>query len=275
MGVGNQLHSLSATTTYSVTVNIQGVGVESTPTLGLYVTPRGGTETLLKTEALTLTAFTDGKMTTSFTPPVTGEYTFRAAIESAIPSDSNSANNEATLDISGLPPGYSVSGRVQAKIYFSPIPWVEITDELGQKTFAKGDCLYTLKNIQPGNHTLTMVKDGVLFDPVTFEVTNANITDFALEGTPVKFKIFGSGLQVPGVVVSDGVGNQVLTDSIGRFATRNLLPGTYTLTFSKPGYLFSPSSVTVQVVDNDVYFLQNFVITVLGNNVYLPMVLRR
>jgi hypothetical protein len=101
------LHALTAGTDYTLTVAMHGAGIDTTPTLDLYVKPSGGAETLLSSQVVTLPAFVDTSMTASFNTAVSGEYTFRAVLTSTTPPDSNAANNQATLEISGLPKTYS------------------------------------------------------------------------------------------------------------------------------------------------------------------------
>ena len=122
---GDTPHSLDAGVTCTLKVNIRGVGVDSTPTLSLYSTLKGGTETLVKTEMLTLPAFGQVDMTARFTPATTGEYTFRAVIDSSTPTDSNAANNQAVLKVEGNSPSIPSRGMCLQKnitIPFTGLP---------------------------------------------------------------------------------------------------------------------------------------------------------
>ncbi|MFC2036403.1 clostripain-related cysteine peptidase [Chloroflexota bacterium] len=64
-----------------------------------------------------------------------------------------------------------------------------------------------------------------------------------------------SGNPVPGVVVVGGAGGHAVTDATGAYAFQELLEGTYTITPTKTGYKFTPSSRTITVppdaVDQD------------------------
>jgi len=60
----------------------------------------------------------------------------------------------------------------------------------------------------------------------------------------------GSGNPISGVTISDGAGHTATTDSNGNYTLSGLAAGTYTITPSKSGYTFSPTSRTVSVPPN-------------------------
>lgn len=70
---------------------------------------------------------------------------------------------------------------------------------------------------------------------------------------------------VPGVTITDGVGDSALTDSDGYFVLTGLLAGTYTITPSKNGYSFSPLSLTESVPPS--VSTPNFIATALPSTV--------
>jgi len=57
----------------------------------------------------------------------------------------------------------------------------------------------------------------------------------------------GSGNPIPDVTISDNAGHTTTTGSDGRYILSGLAAGTYTITPSKSGYIFSPASRTVTV----------------------------
>lgn len=57
----------------------------------------------------------------------------------------------------------------------------------------------------------------------------------------------GSGNPISGVTIADGAGHTAVTDSSGNYVFSGLAAGTYTITPSKSGYVFSPASRAVSV----------------------------
>ena len=61
---------------------------------------------------------------------------------------------------------------------------------------------------------------------------------------------YPDGAPIPGVMISDGAGHITFTDSNGRYTLSGLTAGAYTITPSKFGFTFSPSSRVVVVPPN-------------------------
>ncbi len=87
-------------------------------------------------------------------------------------------------------------------------------------------------------------------DSVDYYFDNA-----ALHG-PNHYAISGRVLDgltvVPDVTVTNGAEHTARSDASGEFILRDLPPGTYTLTPSKTGYLFAPTSRTIVIRESDI-----------------------
>lgn len=83
----------------------------------------------------------------------------------------------------------------------------------------------------------------------------------------------GSGKPLSGAVISDNAGHTTTTGSDGTYVLANLPAGTYTLTPSKSGYTFAPSSRTMSVPPDATG--QGFVATREPAGVFLPVILRQ
>ena len=148
--------------------------------------------------------------------------------------------------------GYSISGRV-VDISGNPIPGVTISDNTGHTTTTGSDGRYTLSGLVAGTYTITPNKSGYTFSPPSRTVTvppDATGVDFT--GSLLIYSISGrvmdsSGNPISGVTISDNAGHTTTTGSDGRYTLSGLAAGTYTITPSKSGYTFSPTSRTVTV----------------------------
>ena len=81
-----------------------------------------------------------------------------------------------------------------------------------------------------------------------------------------------NGDALSGVTVSAGAGVEATTNANGDYAITDLITGTYTLTPTKSGYTFSPSSRIVSVPPSATG--QDFVESYALRPVYLPLILR-
>ncbi len=80
-------------------------------------------------------------------------------------------------------------------------------------------------------------------------------TLYAISGT-----VSSSGAGLQGVVVSLDSGRAVVTDASGNYTFKNIANGSHTITPARLGYTFSPSTLTVKVMDADVEGI-NYVVT--------------
>ena len=121
---------------------------------------------------------------------------------------------------------------------------------------------YTFADMPNGTYTIAPSKPGYTFTPAsrTVTVNGGNVTgiDFTAEGVPTSWSM--SGTISPGaagsyaLVTVAGGGTPVLrsADATGNFAFSGLSNGTYTVTPSKPGFVFSPASQSVTINGADV-----------------------
>lgn len=159
-------------------------------------------------------------------------------------------------DFTGTPivQTYSISGRIADGSNVS-IPSVSVTDGAGHTATTDASGNFAFSGLPPGSYTLTPSKSGYTFNPanravsVPPDVTSQNFTGTAIVSTySISGRIAdGNNVSIPSVSVTDGAGHTATTDANGNFAFSGLPSGSYTLTPSKSGYIFSPSSRAVSV----------------------------
>jgi Bacterial pre-peptidase C-terminal domain len=148
---------------------------------------------------------------------------------------------------------FSISGNV-ATSGAAAISGVTINYGSGSVTTdASGN--YTISGLANGTYTLTPSLSGATFSPTSMSVTvsSANVTGQNFVGTlsATTFSISGNiatsaSAAISGVTVSYGSGSAT-TDASGNYTISGLANGTYTLTPSKTGFTFSPTSLSATV----------------------------
>ena len=114
---------------------------------------------------------------------------------------------------------------------------------------------YTLSAVPVGNYTLTPTKSGYSFTPTTSNLIVAgNLSGQNFTGTLITYSVSGrivdsSSNALVGVTVTDGT-RTALTDASGIYTLTGVLPGSYTLTPTKIGYSFTPTTSNLTVADN-------------------------
>jgi hypothetical protein len=109
-------------------------------------------------------------------------------------------------------------------------------------------------------------------------VTSGNTTpgiDFVLAGgSTVTGRVTDNGNGLSGVAITDADGRSVFTGANGYYTATALITGTYTVSASKAGYLFTPSSRIITVPPNATG--QDFVTFVFTPTdfIYLPLITR-
>ncbi|RRR73443.1 MAG: hypothetical protein EI684_08725 [Candidatus Viridilinea halotolerans] len=149
----------------------------------------------------------------------------------------------------------SVSGRVTlnntglAGVTISDGTRTAITDSNGN---------YTLSGLPAGSYTLTPTRSGYTFSPTSRNVTvSGNLTGqnfTATEQQAATYSVRGrittnDGTALAGVTISDGT-RTTTSDSNGNYTLSGLPAGSYTLTPTRSGYTFSPTSRNVTVSGN-------------------------
>ncbi len=143
------------------------------------------------------------------------------------------------------------SGRsdVSVLITGNSVNQTKITDSNGY---------YAFSGLANGTYTITPSKSGYTFNPPsrgvtisgsdkTAETIIATTTGFGYTVTGI-IREGGSGLSGVSIrITGNSVDQTTITDSNGAYAFSGLANGTYTITPSKSGYSFTPSSVQVTV----------------------------
>lgn len=153
--------------------------------------------------------------------------------------------------IAKLGVGYTVSGRVTDTVG-DCLEDVVLSTGGGYSTTTDISGVYTVA-LPPGVHTLTPIKSGYHFNPLSRTITvppdatEQNFTAILLTYTITGRIADGNGVGVVGVTLTDGAGISVTTDGNGRYQIPELLPDAYTLTPAKNDYLFIPEFRTISV----------------------------
>lgn len=145
--------------------------------------------------------------------------------------------------------GDSGLAGVSVRITGNSVDQTAITDSNGT---------YAFSDISDGTYAITPSKSGYTFNPASATVTISGSDKTA--GIIIATKA-GYGYTVTGIIregdsglagvsvriTSSSVDQTTITDSNGAYAFSNLANGTYTITPSKAGYSFTPSSAQVTV----------------------------
>ena len=153
--------------------------------------------------------------------------------------------------------GYLVSGQVTG-LPFGQIctlavtggasPFTVTTDSSGNYSFTgAASTTYTVTPAYPGD----AFTPAYLSVPVTWPVTGQNftaapvVTTYSLKGT-----VTLSSVALPGVQVNLSGPASIATATAydGTYSFNGLLPGTYAIAFSRPGYGFSPAGYPTEVI---------------------------
>ncbi|HOW80923.1 MAG TPA: CapA family protein [Spirochaetota bacterium] len=126
------------------------------------------------------------------------------------------------------------------------------------------DGRYEADNLYNGTYTVAPSGEGYTFNPVSRSVhisgSDRDDIDFTAAADPEPVWSLGGtitsgGAALSGVSVSVSLGGDLVasvqTDSQGEYRAENLAAGTYTVTPSRSGYEFTPSSLTVTISGSD------------------------
>ncbi|WP_129630290.1 clostripain-related cysteine peptidase [Candidatus Oscillochloris fontis] len=148
---------------------------------------------------------------------------------------------------------YSISGRITTSSG-AGLGSVSVSDGTRTATTnSTGD--YTLSGVPAGNYTLTTSRSGYSFSPTTRSISvSGNLTGQNFTGTLLTYSVSGrittsSGTAISGVTVSDGT-RTATTNSTGDYTLSGVPAGSYTLTPTKSGYSFSPTTRSINVSGN-------------------------
>jgi hypothetical protein len=110
---------------------------------------------------------------------------------------------------------------------------------------------FSFGGISNGPYTVTPTKTGFVFTPpsITLNVTGSSVTGVNFSSAVQTFTISGSitGAGVNGATVTRTGGSSTKTDSLGNYQFTGLTGGSYTITPSQNGFVFSPLNAVVNV----------------------------
>ena len=124
----------------------------------------------------------------------------------------------------------------------------------GLTTSTNGSGNYIFGSVAPGTYTITASASGFHSASASLSVTSGHnsVVNLKLQPLATTGSLVGTvkgsngkGLAGATVTLSPG-GLSTVTDSTGYYAFASLLPGTYTVTVSAPGYLTQSVTVTIQ-----------------------------
>ena len=128
---------------------------------------------------------------------------------------------------------------------------------------------YTISNLAAGTYTVTPSKSGCTFSPSSSSVTitSANVTgvNFTASCTAPTFSISGNA-GTSGATVTAGT-SSTTSDASSNYSMSGFVAGTYTVTPSKSGCTFSPTSSSVTITSANV--TANFTATCGGGDIQL------
>jgi hypothetical protein len=194
----------------------------------------------------TFTGLANGAYTV--TPSHTG-YTFTPA-NAAVTI--NNANVSGVNFTSAAVPTFNISGTISgaggnaATVALSGAATANVTaDAFGN---------YTFTGLANGAYTVTPSKTGYTFTPANAAVTisnanasGVNFTSAAIPTFNISGTISGAGGNAATVALSGAATANVLADGSGNYTFAGLLNGVYTVTPSKAGFAFTPTSQPVTV----------------------------
>jgi hypothetical protein len=225
----------TATSTYSISGTITGAQV-TTVTLGGAATATTvedgyGNYTFLGLPNGTYTVTPSG----SFTPAST-----KVTVSGANVTGVNFWTPTATFTISGTIYGPGANGAT-------------VSLNGGQTTVADTSGNYTFLGLTNGSYTVTPTNAGYVFSPgnrsVTISGANILAVNFStLTGTlTISGTISGAGGSGATVILGGTASGTTTSDGSGNYSFSSLANGNYTVTPSKAGFLFTPSTTTVPV----------------------------
>ncbi|GAB5466931.1 MAG: hypothetical protein Kapaf2KO_23670 [Candidatus Kapaibacteriales bacterium] len=148
---------------------------------------------------------------------------------------------------------YSISGRcVDGAI---PLEGIQVQNgPFSTLTDANGD--FVFNNLAPGIYTIIPDNSTYSFNPTQYSIDlSSDTTGFVFDAGPVDFAVTGivediNGIPIENVLVTFGIGDTVRTSGEGRFSLK-LPEGSFTATFSKSRYEFTPNNIDFQLSSND------------------------
>jgi len=162
-------------------------------------------------------------------------------------------NFTVTATVAATTPTYSISGTVSGATASGVT--LQLSGAASASTTTATDGTYTFTGLANGAYTLTPLKSGFTFSPTSTSVTISGASqtgkNFVATGPVTAYTISGavSGAVASGVTITLGGASSATTTtaSDGTYSFTYLSNGTYTVTPSRTGYTFSPTSLSVTV----------------------------
>jgi hypothetical protein len=225
-----------------ITYNGTGLG-------GVSVRLSGASASLLTTD-------TDGNY--AFTGLSSGTYTVTPSLAgyTITPQQTTISSANVTLNFTAAPITYSISGRITYNSTGLSGVAVALTGASTANTTTDSSGNYSFTGLANGTYTVTPTLAGYTITPQQVSVNGANVTTnfTATYGYSITGRITLSGTGFSGVSVAlTGTGPaNTTTDSNGDYSFTGLSNGSYTITPSLTGYLFTPSNLSATVSNANV-----------------------
>jgi hypothetical protein len=225
-----------------ITYNGTGLG-------GVSVRLSGASASLLTTD-------TDGNY--AFTGLSSGTYTVTPSLAgyTITPQQTTISSANVTLNFTAAPITYSISGRITYNSTGLSGVAVALTGASTANTTTDSSGNYSFTGLANGTYTVTPTLAGYTITPQQVSVNGSNVTTnfTATYGYSITGRITLSGTGFSGVSVAlTGTGTaNTTTDSNGDYSFTGLSNGSYTITPSLTGYLFTPSNLSATVSNANV-----------------------
>ncbi|MGB5217272.1 MAG: carboxypeptidase regulatory-like domain-containing protein [Smithella sp.] len=262
-GGGGGSHNTDEPATYSITGQITS---NNTGLAGVIVSLSGADTYSTMTDVdgnYSFTGLNNGNYTV--TPSLSG-YSFSPSDTIVSIDDADSTDIDFTATASATPT-YTISGTVSGAVVSGVSMTLTGTGSSATTTDAGGN--YSFSGAANGSYTITPSKTGYTFSPATRSITvnNANVTGQNFTATAITTPTYIIAGTVSGAVKSGVTINlsgakiaSTTTDAVGNYSFSGLANGIHTITPSKTGYTFSPTSINVSVYNANIMG-QNFTAT--------------
>lgn len=147
---------------------------------------------------------------------------------------------------------YSISGSISGASSVT----VTLSGDANQTTTTNFSGNYSFSGLAEGSYTITPSKTGYGFSPTerTYSPLNTDLSSQNFSATSVTYTISGSisGATEVSVQLSGTVSRSTITDAMGEYSFEDLPGGgTYTITPSRSGYVFTPESRNYNPLNTD------------------------
>lgn len=192
-------------------------------------------------------SLSDGDYTVT---PSEADYSFSPATKSVAINHANSTNNNFSANRFDT---YSISGIITGADSVK----VTLGGDYSAVTITNADGYYSFGHLSNGNYTLTPAESGYEFSPTSRSVTINNASSTAnnfVATAPTTYSLLGkvSGADNVTLTLAGDTAATTSTDGSEHYAFNHLSNGTYSITPSKTGFGFSPSSRTLTISDESI-----------------------